>query len=686
MLSGHRKTYYIVLGCLWELCFPSILRAQNKDTLKNVSLPDFSVRTEAVQETPHAVSSQTITPDIIEHLPAKDLGDVLKYLSGASVRDYGGIGGIKTVSVRSLGASHTAVYYDFLPVSDCNTGQTNLGRFSQENTESVSLYSGSPDDILHPARMLASASTLVLRTPVPQFQNQEKIHMDAAFRGGSFQLYNPYLHWEQKLGKQWSFSISGKYDYQKGDYPYVYQNFGQTIRGKRSNSEVRNFRLEGNLYHSSPQRLAQAKIFYYDSRQQLPGAIVLYNSLCRQHMEERNLFGQFHFHHLDLFHKQGKWQFQNNEKINYDQLRYTDPDYLNAAHCLENTYRQWEYYLSDALLRNFGKYVSISLANDLNIDHMEADLSGFIPPTRFSSLTALMGKFQHQGHNLADFHAAILHNAYVDMAVGKSTEKTRKWSPSVNLLYRMNGPRGHYSQDWRFSFKDIFRMPTFTECYYRLFGAAALKPEDVKEWNAGCGGQWNNQGGRTLHWEADVFYNKVTNKIVAVPSQNLFVWSMLNFGEVEIRGAEAKLHYTDADILSAWRMQIALDINYTFQHAWDISNPESKTYRQQLPYTPYHSGSGILRMDWRRFSFSYTLLMVGRRYTLGQNTDANRMEAYADHGMSLSYRLPTARIKGQRSYWLFQVHLLNLTNRHYEIIRDYPMPGRQLQGRVCFHF
>ncbi|WP_304472735.1 TonB-dependent receptor, partial [uncultured Muribaculum sp.] len=56
-----------------------------------------------------AVPQQTLTADQISRLGITDMGDAVRRFSGANVKDYGGIGGLKTVSVRNMGAAHTAV-------------------------------------------------------------------------------------------------------------------------------------------------------------------------------------------------------------------------------------------------------------------------------------------------------------------------------------------------------------------------------------------------------------------------------------------------------------------------------------------------------------------------------------------------------------------------------------------------
>ncbi len=96
----------------------------------------------------------------MERLGYQSLADAVRRFSGVTVKDYGGIGGLKTVSVRSLGAHHTGVMYDGVVVGNCQAGQIDIGRFSLDNVSQVSLAVGQEDDIFQPARMFASAGVL----------------------------------------------------------------------------------------------------------------------------------------------------------------------------------------------------------------------------------------------------------------------------------------------------------------------------------------------------------------------------------------------------------------------------------------------------------------------------------------------------------------------------------------------
>ena len=95
-----------------------------------------------------------MTREDIDRLGIHELSEAVKRFAGANVRDYGGIGGMKTVSVRNLGAQHTAVSYDGLTISNTQAGQIDIGRFSLDNVESVTMAVGNADDMMQTANQL----------------------------------------------------------------------------------------------------------------------------------------------------------------------------------------------------------------------------------------------------------------------------------------------------------------------------------------------------------------------------------------------------------------------------------------------------------------------------------------------------------------------------------------------------
>ena len=82
--------------------------SQQADSVQQRRLDEVIIATEQpVRIAADAAAVQQLSVKQIATLPTLQLSDALKYMSGVVVKDYGGTGGMKTVSVRGLGAQHT---------------------------------------------------------------------------------------------------------------------------------------------------------------------------------------------------------------------------------------------------------------------------------------------------------------------------------------------------------------------------------------------------------------------------------------------------------------------------------------------------------------------------------------------------------------------------------------------------
>lgn len=97
------------------------------------------------------IPAQTLSGEELHRLNSNSVADALRYFSGVQVKDYGGVGGIKTVNIRSMGTNHTGVVYDGVELGNAQNGQIDLGQFSLDNIEALSLYNGQKSEILQPA-------------------------------------------------------------------------------------------------------------------------------------------------------------------------------------------------------------------------------------------------------------------------------------------------------------------------------------------------------------------------------------------------------------------------------------------------------------------------------------------------------------------------------------------------------
>lgn len=135
----------LALSC----CFGGVLAEKiERDTL-HVEMHAVSVV--AVRERT-IVKPQVLTDSVLQRLNSQSVADALRYFTGVQVKDYGGIGGIKTVNIRSMGTNHVGVFYNGVQLGNAQNGQVDLGRYSLDNVESISLYNGQKSDIFQTAK------------------------------------------------------------------------------------------------------------------------------------------------------------------------------------------------------------------------------------------------------------------------------------------------------------------------------------------------------------------------------------------------------------------------------------------------------------------------------------------------------------------------------------------------------
>lgn len=83
---------------------------------------------------------QTISGKELQAMSTTSIADALKYFAGVQIKDFGGLGGMKTINVRSLGAEHVGVYIDGVRLTNAQNGTVDLGKYSLSTLESVSLF------------------------------------------------------------------------------------------------------------------------------------------------------------------------------------------------------------------------------------------------------------------------------------------------------------------------------------------------------------------------------------------------------------------------------------------------------------------------------------------------------------------------------------------------------------------
>ena len=620
-------------------------------------------------------SVQTLQAADLQKFHPQQAAEALKQFAGVNVKDYGGVGGMKTVSVRSLGAAHTAVSYDGILLSDAQNGQIDLSKVYLDQVKRMSLYNGQSPSIFQPARNFASAALLEMESySLPDFDSLSPFQ--AGFSFGSFGLLSPSFAFRKKLNPRLGISAALRYDYVYGNYPFEVDLGGSTERLKRENSDVQSGNAEFNLnFLPSGKHRLDFKMVYYGSERGLPGAVIYYYKPSAQRLEDHAFFGV-------LKHT---WQIspsviqRNAVKYNFSYNRFQDPESL-ASLLVDDRYWQQEAYLSSVTqYLTPVKGLSLSGALDAAFGFLRSNEDGFATPWRTSLWFNMAAKYTHK---YVEAMANGLASAFLDrVRTGPQPEDKFRISPFVSIAVF---PLGKRSLSLRVYYKDIFRMPTFNDLYYSRVGNTWLRPEQASQIDAGITYVLPGQD-RIWHWEisGDFYRNWVKDKIVAYPTTNLFIWSMMNVDKVEITGLDAVLRLGSRLGRSGLASRFGWDMqaSYTFQYALDKTDPNGPTYNHQIAYTPVHSGSAQLSLAMPYVTLSYRAVFSGERYALNQNIPENLLAAYVEHSLGLD-----VRFQAWNTEWEIGLDWLNFTNERYDIVKNYPMPGSNYRVHLKCRF
>ena len=660
-------TVIVALFCM------TVVAAQ--DSLRTHTIEDVVVTAERSRTTNvfSTIPVQSFSGDDIRLMGLQNLADAVKKFAGTSVKDYGGIGGMKTVSVRNLGAQHTAVSYDGIVVSNTQAGQIDIGRFSLDNVSLLSMAVGQSSDMLQSARHYASAAVMGISTAQPLPADKSSL-LRIGLSGGSWGQINPKVRLWQRLSGSSVLSINADYMRADGTYPYTLVNGLESTRERRENSGISQWHVEGNVNTSfSDSSRLDVKAYYYRSSRGLPGSVILYNNESNEHLWDENLFAQA------IYNKRWneQWQWVARAKYTHSWNKYEDYNIKYTNGRKEELNSQDEYYASATINWQPLRWLSMSLAEDAAFNKLRTTVNGSPNPLRFTSLTALaaklrIGRLTAEGNMVMTYATESLTES--EKYSLKTPDDRKHLSPSLSLSWRILPEEALYI---RALYKSTFRMPTFNDLYYLQIGNTSLRPEKAHEY--GIGITWNSRRTGCLKYiafTADGYHNNVTDKIVAFPST--YIWKMVNFGKVEIWGVDATVA-TEVDI--ARKTCAVLSASLSFQDAQD-KTPGSATYGSQLPYTAKVSGgiSLILNTPWLTVGYSAT--GQGKRYSMAQNIREYQLPAYMEHSVSISRRFDL----GNSSNINLQLSVNNITDEQYEIIKYYPMPGRSLTASATVEF
>lgn len=659
--------YQIVLSsllCATALCASASVLPEYPDS---VHLREVQVVATCSNE--ETIPAQRLAGEELSRLNSHNIADALRYFSGVQIKDYGGVGGIKTVNIRSMGTNHMGVNYDGVQLGNAQNGQIDLGQFSLDNVETISMYNGQKSEILQPARDFGNAGSIYIRTRTPRFRHGETYHARAALRFGSSDLLNPSALVEIKLAERVNVSLSAEWLTSTGKYKFRYRRVNPAgelaydTTAVRRNGDINATRIELDVNGIVDGGEWHAKAYNYNSERGVPGAIV--NNVWRrgERIWDTNSFIQGSYQK-----ETGRWFTLANAKYSFYRTHYVNNDDKQVK--VDNLYRQREIYLSWANMFTVTPWWRVSASYDFQWNALDADMYGFARPDRFTNLLSVATSVNYRRLKIqASALATFIHD---NLRGQQAPPDKHVVTPAV---YASFCPLRGHSLSVRAFYKKSFRMPTFNDLYYADMGNSRLDPEHVTQYNLGVLFDRSYRGFiSAVRISVDGYYNKVKDKIIAYPKGQQFRWTMLNLGLVDIRGVDVSALVTVTPVEG---LDVTARAQYTWQRAIDVTDPSDNYYRDQIPYIPHHSGSAVVNAAWRGWGLNYSFIYVGERYNQQENIRYNYTQPWYTHDLSLSRDLTLRRV---RMRCLLEVN--NLLSQDYDVILNYPMPKRNYRFTI----
>ncbi|TDO89382.1 outer membrane receptor for ferrienterochelin and colicins [Halanaerobium saccharolyticum] len=219
-------------------------------------------------------------------------------------------------------------------------------------------------------------------------------------------------------------------------------------------------------------------------------------------------------------------------------------------------------------------------------------------------------------------------------------------NPRISLLYRVNNNNNLF-----FSYGEAYRAPTFDELYWDelwLEGNPNLVPEKSKNYEIGIKSELNNS-----KMEAVLFKSELENEIVGYPNP---VYK--NIKESETDGLELNLSKNITDNLT-------LGYSHTYLDSRNVKTNEL------LKDQYYNDVSLSYRPD------NYKLIFKGS-HVGGRLDDLDNYTVF-----DLNFIKNIKLIK--RNYKL-KLTVNNLFDQDYQVVEDYPMPGRNFMLNLSTEF
>ena len=573
-----------------------------------------------LEETPGIVT--VITKEEIEAKKIVNFEDLFEEISGIKVNNYGWLGSLCNLSLRGSTAKQVLILVDGRPLNTPSLGSFDLSILPLLNIERIEIGKG-PFSSLYGGNALGGVINIITKKP------EEKFCLDYYLSYGRFDTSILGLNFGEK----------------KKNFGYLFEINKNYTNGFRENSESDYLGLSGKLFFNLPNN-SQVSIStgYYNSDTNLPGSLTYPTPYASQKLEYR---------WIDLNYDFKGEKFDLNTKFYFN---YNTTIYKNEDPSWPQDDKTENIYPGLNIKANF-------YPNELNIitTGIEYKTEKVNVVDRINNISRIGEERKRSNIGIYLQDEIILGKLRILPGIrwDNNSDYGSFISPKISSLIKVRE-----NTNLRLSYGRSFTPPSISDLYWfedwggemGLFGNPDLKPEKANSFDLGI----EHIFGEKLLSRINLFLTK-TKDLISWVETDPWRWEAQNIDKAEIKGIET-------EFLHNLNKNFSVSLNYTYMDARDKG---TQYYDKKLPYRPENKFSlGLNFKNEKGIKWNIDLNFVDDVYTDRENTQ--KLD---------SYTLLNTTISKEFSKNLeFFIQVRNLLNEEYQIIGDYPMPGRTIMA------
>ncbi len=625
-----------------------------EDTELNIALKPEAVHLNPIVITAtgykHLKSNITVASEIMSR---NDLlnnsgitpAEIVNNTTSIHIRDYGGYAGIKSPSIRGSNSEQVLVLLDGQRLNSSQNGNFDLNSIPLESLEKIEIIRGG-----HSAFYGTDAMGGIINLVTRDFIKQNKLSLGIKTTTGSFGTRGYDFYGSQKI-KNFNYLITYDHLQSQGDFAYT-NPYTDSEEIRKNNDYNRNNLLLKAGYTINKNSEIDITHRIIQSERGSAGSLQYLTNRARNNLKDNmtNLHLSYQLH--------PQLKIDNSLYLHNNDNTYKDPEAFTPV---TSHHENQVYGFKSRLKWNLGANFNLNTGFEYRKENLESSDIGSLNRTNTGTFI----------HSEVDFHVSTFdiklvpairydHYSNIGSILSPKFGMLLDYNKIDNLFFRSNIGKS-------------FRAPTFNDLWWPkdswTQGNPDLKPETSVNFDFGF--SYHNNGPAQINIESTYFYRQIKNLILWQPDVN-YVYTPDNIGKARIDGLENTITIRLLDYDSY------LKISHTYLNALNKTK-ESNNYDNTLIYRPKNKISFSAGCSFYSISLLIDYTLVEKQFS--DKANDNTISRYQLLNSSLSYALKIYELTMN-----FSLKAKNLLNENYILMKDYPLPGREILFSVGIEY